>query len=135
MTWVDDTQAFTVPNAVGNTRSAVESLAAVPVDTDDSFLEDRRNAFRKAGIAASSLAFLPMFPSLSVAEDEAPGMGTSPDSPIVVIGAGGKVIYTYRGPGWPATLFHHWLVSHLHSYVFDRLDTTNICVGRLHRMT
>lgn len=62
------------------------------IDTPPPFVVDRRGAIKAAALSVSALGFSSIFPSLSYADDiPAPGIGTDPAHPIVIIGAGGKV--------------------------------------------
>lgn len=81
--------AFTPSRHVG-VRSSQSALQVVSPSSDDAPLQDRRDIFSRAVVTASAASLSSLFP-LDASAAERSGIGTDPESPIVVIGAGGKV--------------------------------------------
>lgn len=81
--------AFTLSRHVAF-RLSQSPLHVTSTSSDDAPLQDRRDIFSRAIMTTSAASLSTLFPFDAFAA-EGSGIGTSPESPIVIIGAGGKV--------------------------------------------
>jgi hypothetical protein len=81
------------PSSQFGVRFVPLQLALHHSGLDDVPLHDRRDIFSKVAVTASVVGVSAFFPFDAIAT-EGSGIGTDPNHPIVVVGAGGKVRQT-----------------------------------------